>query len=360
VQDILKPTKTVFTVSQFLDWQRSKTLELNPIFQRRPVWKKPAKSQFIDSLVRGYPIPIILLRQIQDLKTLAIKMEVVDGQQRLRTLLSFIDPSSLPDFDQEKDKFEVAKIHNPSIADTPFSKLPASIKQAMLSYELSTHVFPATTGDELVFRIFARLNSTGLSLNKQEIRNSEFHGAFKSLVYELAFENLDKWRKWKVFTNDAISRMDEAEGVSEYIIAFSQGVTAKDQKKISEFYETHEDKFPRSTLVRQRFEAVMNGIEQSFGDFIGLTAFQRPALFYSLFLALYHHMYGLGSPIKKTKPKSLPSGIGNALKKLSERIKSKDLPDDVQDAMDKATADKARRDQRHRFIMKALHLDPAV
>jgi hypothetical protein len=61
----LRPPKTVFTITQFLDWQRSGILELKPIFQRPEVWKTPVKSQFIDSVVRGYPIPIIFLRQVQ-------------------------------------------------------------------------------------------------------------------------------------------------------------------------------------------------------------------------------------------------------------------------------------------------------
>jgi uncharacterized protein with ParB-like and HNH nuclease domain len=195
----VQPTRTVFTVSQFLDWQRSGTLDLRPVFQRRPVWKSSAKSLLIDSVVRGYPIPIILIRQVQDLQSLRQRMEVVDGQQRLRTLLAFMDPDSLPDYSAESDSFTIRRIHNPEIGEKPFARLPDDIKQILLSYEFSTHVFPATTGDDLIFRIFARLNSTGLSLRPQEIRNSQFHGHFKTLVYELSFESLDYWKKWKVF-----------------------------------------------------------------------------------------------------------------------------------------------------------------
>ena len=113
-----------------------------------------------------------------------MKMEVVDGQQRIRTLLSFIAPESLKDFDDDTDSFTVRKVHNKDLADLAFAKLPSATRQTILGYELSTHVFPATTGDELIFRIFALLNSTGLNLTKQEIRNAEYHGAFKSLVYD--------------------------------------------------------------------------------------------------------------------------------------------------------------------------------
>ena len=355
----LKATRTVFTISQFLDWQRSSTLDLKPIFQRRPVWKIPAKSQFIDSVVRGYPIPIILLRQVQDLETLSMKMEVVDGQQRLRTLLAFIDPGCLPDYDQDRDYFTVRRMHNKDIADKPFSKLPTEIKRFVLGFELSTHIFPATTGDELVFRIFARLNSTGLSLNQQEIRNSEYHGAFKTLVYELSFEHLDLWRRWNLFSNDAISMMDEAEAVSEYILSMIHGITGKSTKNISKFYKEHEEELDSADVIRRRFENTIKTIDQDLGDILPNSSFQRPALFYSLFTAIYHHMYGMQSSLKQKKAISLPANIKNRTKLLSSRIRAKDLPEKVQDAMDHATGDKARREIRHKFIFKELRLEPA-
>src|SRR5690349_12146313 len=94
--ELYEATKTVYSINQFLDWQRSGTLRLRPPFQRREVWNPKAKSYLIDTIIRGLPIPIIFLRVIQDLKTLKQTLEVVDGQQRLRTFLSFIDPLSLP------------------------------------------------------------------------------------------------------------------------------------------------------------------------------------------------------------------------------------------------------------------------
>ncbi len=148
--EAVQPTKTVYTITQFLEWQRGKTLDLNPVFQRRQVWKPSAKSQLVDSIVRGYPIPIIFLRQVQDMKTLSSRMEVVDGQQRLRTLISFLDSSLIPGFDAENDGFVVKKSHNKDIAGLSFNELPNDTKHQILAYQLSTHVFPATTGDALV------------------------------------------------------------------------------------------------------------------------------------------------------------------------------------------------------------------
>jgi uncharacterized protein with ParB-like and HNH nuclease domain len=101
--------KTVYKVSDFLSWQWSNSLVLSPSFQRRSVWPKAAKSFLIDTVVRGLPIPIIFLREQTDLNTLEPIREVVDGQQRLRTLISFIEPDLLKDFDPERDSFVVKK-----------------------------------------------------------------------------------------------------------------------------------------------------------------------------------------------------------------------------------------------------------
>jgi Protein of unknown function DUF262 len=353
----VQPTRTVYTVGQFLDWQRSKTLDLSPIFQRRPVWKSSAKSLLIDSVFRGYPVPVILLRQVQDLDTLRQRLEVVDGQQRLRTLLSFVDPNSLHDYSATTDAFVVSRIHNREIADTPFAKLPADSKSGILNYELSTHVFSATTGDDLIFRIFARLNSTGLSLNHQEIRNAQFHGHFKTLVYDLSLDSFDYWKEWKIFSYDQISRMDEAEAVSEYLIAMINGIQGKNQRRITKFYQDHENELEHADVLRQRFDSTMTAIDKHTNTVLPFSAFRRPILFYSLYAAIYDHLFGLKSDLKRLSPRGLPADLADRLHFVSNRIRTKDLPEKVQDAMERATADKARRDVRHKFIMEALGLE---
>ena len=352
----LRPTKTVFTITQFLDWQRSGTLELKPIFQRRQVWKTAAKSQFIDSVVRGYPIPIIFLRQVQNLKSLKQSMEVVDGQQRLRTLISFLDPKALPDYNPDKDKFTVRKVHNEAIAGKTFNQLSDSVKQDILAYELSTHVFPSTVGDDVVFRIFARLNSTGLRLTKQEIRNAEYHGFFKSLVYELGFHYLRLWRRWHLFTDDAIARMDDAEAVSEYLLLMLDGITAKNQKSISDYYRKFDEGLENAEILEQRFRTTLESIDSSVGEVLAHTSFRRPALFYSLFGVIYNYMYGLGSPLKRKAAVKLPDTVRRDLEKVSDKIKAKSLPTRVQDAVERSTGDKIRRDLRHKLLARELRL----
>lgn len=352
----LKPTKTVYTVSDFLDWQRNGSLQLKPIFQRREVWSSKAKSLLVDTVVKGLPVPIVFLRKTQDLDTLTSRFEVVDGQQRLRTLFSFIDPSVLSDR-KDTDDFTVLAIHNPSIADSPFRKLSAEVRESILSYEISTHVFPPNTSDEVVLRIFARINSTGAKLNHQELRNAEFFGAFKTLVYDIAIRNLPLWRKWAVFDDDDFARMVEAESVSDYVATMMTGLQGKSQPRLHKLYKDLDEAVPGSAAISTRFQRVMDDLDEIIGDKLPQTRLRRPALFYSLFAAVYDHVFGLGSDLEsKRTAKKLPSDFAERVTDINKRIVSGKLPDDVLDAMVKATADLGRRRTRHRFLMERLGL----
>src|SRR5437870_3932092 len=85
-----KTEKAVYTAEDFLLWQQNSMLEITPKFQRRPVWRTPARSYFIDTLLRDMTVPALYFRMIQNPKTTKIIREVVDGQQRVRSVLEFI------------------------------------------------------------------------------------------------------------------------------------------------------------------------------------------------------------------------------------------------------------------------------
>lgn len=230
--------RTQYRVSDFLTWQRNGALNLNPNFQRRPVWKKGAKSYLIDTILRGLPVPIIFLRDLpSDLKTFKPRREVVDGQQRIRTILSYIVPELMADLVPERDLFVISRVHNRDYAGKNFAGLPPAAQQRILDYQFSIHSFASDTDDREILQIFARMNSTGIKLNDQELRNAEFFGAFKQVSYDLATEQINRWRDWAIFTPDQIARMQEVELTSELIILMLQGVFGKSKANIEAFYE---------------------------------------------------------------------------------------------------------------------------
>lgn len=78
----------VYSINDFVEWEKQGQLKLNPFFQRRPVWSDKAKSYLMDTILRGKPIPKIFARQTINITTKQSVREIVDGQQRLRTILS--------------------------------------------------------------------------------------------------------------------------------------------------------------------------------------------------------------------------------------------------------------------------------
>ena len=324
--------KTQYKVSDFISWQRSKSLVLSPSFQRRPVWKKSAKSYLMDTIVRGLPIPIIFLRERQtSLEQLEPRREVVDGQQRIRTIISFISPPLLPDFRQERDEFQIVKTHNKDLAGKPFQDLPQDIRQTILDYQFSVHVLPSEADDREILQIFARMNATGVKLNDQELRNAEFYGEFKTSAYDQATKQLNRWRQWGVFTEDNIARMEEVELVSEIYGLMLHGIVGKSQKAIDNLYKAKDEAFPERLEIEARLVNAFELIEQHLGDHIKSTVFHKKTLFYVLFAVLYDLAYGLSSSLAHKSARKLAKdafeGIAERGRKLARGTAAKEILD---------------------------------
>jgi uncharacterized protein with ParB-like and HNH nuclease domain len=336
---ITQIVKTLYRVSDLISWQKTDSLVLSPSFQRRPVWNAGAKSYLIDSIVRGLPIPILFLRdQKTDISTLKAKREVVDGQQRIRTIFSYINKSLLSDYRQERDFFQVKKSHNKELADKNFPELSPDLQQRILDYEFSVHILPANVDDREVLEIFARMNSTGYKLTGQELRNATFYGEFKTSIYELAFEQLSRWRDWKIFTEDNIARMEEVELSSEFaILMLKNKLTGMTQKSIDNVYAQYEEFFKERYEVENRFRIVMDTIDDNLGNQMRFLPYRNKTLFYPLFAFIYDYQYGIGSKLEKSKPKFLSSEIISNVKTAAERIKNKTAPEDVIEAAARRT-----------------------
>jgi Protein of unknown function DUF262 len=347
--------KTQFAVADFLSWQKDKSIDLNPKFQRRSVWKPDAKSYFMDTVAKGLPAPIIYLRQRVDLTTQQSQREVVDGQQRLRTIFAYIDPGLLPDYDPDRDGFTVRKIHNPDLAGTTFKKLSERLRNRILSYEFSTHILPADVEDQEVLEMFARLNATGTKLNHQELRNAKYFGEFKTSMYQLGFEQFNRWRSWGILSDDQISRMREVEVTSDLAMNMVKGLSGKTQKRLDDIYEEYDDSFPQRKELESRFRGTMDEIDSLLGTQLPQTVYASEVFFFSLFVFLYDALWRLGSALKKTTPRKLKRGLASQLLRVGERFSSENVPRDVLDAVQRASSDFGRRQTRLNFMKRQCH-----
>ena len=330
--------KTQYKVSDFLSWQKQKTLDLSPSFQRRPVWKPGAKSYLIDTIIRGLPIPIIFIREKRSsLESFEPKREIVDGQQRLRTLITFISPSFLPSYKKETDFFILKKTHNKDLGDKTYNDLPNDIKQRILDYEFSVHVLPAEVDDREVLEIFARMNATGVKLNDQELRNAEFYGEFKTTCYDLATEQLNRWRDWNIFSEYNISRMEEVELTSELLMLIVDGIRGKSPSSITTFYKNHDDLFSNKNIVASRFRHIFNELDGKLGSSMKNMAFRKRSLFYPLFAFAYDICFNLSSKLESKQGSSLSSSFVANIKKADYELSNSKAPEKVLQAISRRT-----------------------
>jgi hypothetical protein len=349
--------KTHYKVSDFVTWAKAKTLVLSPSFQRRSVWPKGAKSFLIDSIVRGLPIPIVFLRdQKTDLDTLEPKREVVDGQQRIRTVLAFIAPTLLKDFDPNRDDFTIKRTHNKDLAARTFGELPKEVKQSILDYQFSVHVLPSSVDDREVLQIFARMNATGLKLNAQELRNAAYFGEFKTSMYAISAEQLPRWRKWRLFTEAQISRMAEVEITSEFAQMMINGIVGKTQRALDNVYGEFEEEWPERAEAERRFRNCMEQLDEALGQSVANSTFRNRAAFHALFCTVYSGLYGIGSSLKKRNPTPLPASFRTRALRIGEMLGERRAPEKVLDALARRTTHKdSRRTVVDYLISKVLN-----
>lgn len=161
----------------------SEQLVIKPDFQRDDVWSNGDKARFIDSLTKGLPIPSMCI----SLDAYTDKRLVIDGLQRIQTIIDFLSNddyklADTADIDKRlrgKTSSEVRKENRNLYERVENTMIPINLIRC--DYEKVTHM-------EYLYTIFYRLNSGGMKLNNQEIRNCIFTGEFNTRLKELANE----------------------------------------------------------------------------------------------------------------------------------------------------------------------------
>lgn len=269
-----------YSINDFREWDAHDQLVLSPRFQRRSVWSETARSYLMDTIVRGKPIPKIFIRQKIDPASGRSIREVVDGQQRLRTILSYIS-----------DGFVIRTVHNRDVGGLYFSQLPDDVRVRILSYEISTDLL-INVSDAEVLDIFARLNSYAVVLNQQEKINASHFGPFKQLADDLAHEYFEYWVANGILRDAQVLRMQDVALAADLLIAMCDGIQGK--KQVSAYYKIYEDEFPfDGDQIAREFHATMQAIAAILPDGLKRSEFRRVHLFYSLFTAIYHLKFGL-------------------------------------------------------------------
>ncbi|MED4018038.1 DUF262 domain-containing protein [Sutcliffiella cohnii] len=179
---------------------------LNPEYQRRRVWDKKRKSRLIESFIINVPVPPIFLYEYD-----YSQYEIMDGLQRVSTIIDFFD-----------NKFKLSDLEVwTELEDMGYNDLPREIKLAIDRRYLSAIILlKETAKDEKEAKkmkkfVFQRLNTGGIELSPQEIRNAIYMSEFN--------DNLIKWAEsdefrllWGEVDNDNFKRMEDCELVLRF------------------------------------------------------------------------------------------------------------------------------------------------
>ena len=169
---------------------RDQVLFVNRRYQRKLVWTEPEKARLIESILKGFPIPLILLAERE--KTTPPTYEIIDGLQRLNAIFSFVEnafPVAKQYFDIEQfaraKQFSDGGAFTPAPIDRP--RLSPKECADLLDYQLAVTIY-ATTDQTEVTDVFGRINSGGKQLSDQEKRQAGLLTPFATLVRQLSAE----------------------------------------------------------------------------------------------------------------------------------------------------------------------------
>jgi hypothetical protein len=159
-------------------------IELNPAFQRRDAWRPKRKSQYIESLILGFPVPQVVLAE----RKARGSFLVIDGKQRLLTLRQFtstapgkgFSPFALTGLTIRKD------LNGKTYDDLQKDPAHAADIRVLQNHTVRTVVIRSWQSEDFLFAVFHRLNTGSVPLSPQELRQALHPGPFLTYVNEFA------------------------------------------------------------------------------------------------------------------------------------------------------------------------------
>jgi hypothetical protein len=351
---------SVQTIAWIRDRYREGNLKIKPPFQRKPVWVARQKCYLIESILRGLPVPEIYIQQTTSPEG-ETTYAVVDGQQRIRTVLQFVGSEEDPE-EAAYNKFTLDKLEpNSDWANVSFAELTAEQKKSFYGYKFAVRYLNTDSDDE-VRDMFRRLNKFLTPLKPQELRNATYAGPFVTLVQHLA--DNEYWAENRIVTPAAIRRMNDVEYVSELMIGVlhgPQGGSAAIVDSYYQQYEDYEDVFPDQKRMQRVFDNTLAIIQTVFPD-IKDKRWSNKTDFYTLFVAIASILRtarGSGASKLAYKTPAIRKALDAFAASVDWRLGNENAPVTTEvieyvRAVEKGANDKARRAERNRIITRLI------
>jgi len=257
-------------VTQFVDYNlmglsdliKDKTIDLKPEYQRRDRWNDIRQSKLIESFLMNVPVPPIFLNEDE------IGMySVIDGKQRLISIHNFLT---------DKLKLKGLEIFS-KLNGKYYSNLQQKFQKIIKTRAILRAIIILRQSDQdIKYEVFQRLNTGGVSLNDQEIRNSAYPGPLNNLILKLSDNNT--FQKLLGILNKEEStiyqEMKDVELVLRFFTFFENPshFSGDISRKMSEYMRKNQ-RMDRSKLeiLKSKFNSTIRIVDKLFGNY----AFKR-------------------------------------------------------------------------------------
>lgn len=235
MEELSKERKTIKTdsydmsVGELINLYKEQDLKLNPAYQRLYRWDDEHKTNFIESILIGIPIPPIFVAQKDD-----GKWDIVDGLQRISTLLQLT--GDLPDYEplvlQGTETL-------PSLEGMTWETMPMDAKRLLRRTRIGVSIILTENNVSSQYELFRRLNTGSVTLESQEIRNC--------LIIMLSSDFYEKINTLKTYENfiKCIKLTDDKYKIEYHMELILRYFIAKNNKVDYSQYNIASEKLPK-------------------------------------------------------------------------------------------------------------------
>lgn len=175
------------TVDELIRRVAAKRIDIAPVYQRQFRWDPKRQSRLVESVLLGIPVPPLFMATNQ-MEGVANTWEVVDGVQRLLTLVNFTgDPETRSIAGLDMGSLTLAEMDKlPTFNGATFAFLPDDVQSTLQDRPLKVIVLNDKSDLQVRYDLFERLNTGGIRLSPHEIRECVFRGEFIDMIRTLS------------------------------------------------------------------------------------------------------------------------------------------------------------------------------
>jgi hypothetical protein len=271
----ITPETDHLRLDTLIDQLDSGVIRVNHRYQRSgQIWPGRAKSFLVETVLRGMPIPRVLLHEVPN-PLAPHRSDIIDGQQRCTILADF-----------KHDRFALTgDVDSERLHGKRFSALAPQDQSAFDSYSVPIDRYSNVTHRD-IRQVFRRLNFYTAPLNAAEQRHAQFYGELSRFVEDHA----ERWRalteRLRVFTAKQIRRRAHEQLMAEIVDTMLNGFSTITAKSLRQTYHDNEREFSSAQDFGRKLETARERLAQC--EFIRHTKLKKHYQIFALVLALIH------------------------------------------------------------------------